>query len=331
MISAYIKGTGEFFPENIVTNTELSKTIDTSDEWIVTRTGIQSRRIAKDDELASDMAYYASKKAIDNAGLKPSDIDYVLFSITYSEQSFPNTAARLQQKLGIDSKCPCLDINAACTGWMYGLELADTLIKSKKYKNILLVGGEKPSAFLDWTDRNTSILFGDGCGAVVVSDNSAQPESKLIDVKTYCDSSHIENLTLVNGGLVSPLKPEDFVDRPGPFKMHMNGKMIFKEAVTTMAQLSADILKENDMTVNDVDWFIPHQANLRIIEAVGQRLEIDPKKVLLNIENYGNTSSATIPSALSRYVDEGKIKPGDKILIAAFGAGLTAASAIFVY
>lgn len=326
-IDTYISGCGEYFPENRVTNKDLMELMDTSDEWIYTRTGIKERRHGLKDELASDMSVYAAKQAIQDASLGVDDIDYILYSITYSEQSFPNTAARLQQKLNIKSSCPCLDINAACTGWLYGLELADSLIKSRKYKNILLVGCEKPSTFLNMKDRNTAVLFGDGCGAVVVSAHESDT-SLLIDIKTKCDSRFIDELSLENGGIRNPITEIDLQKIGGPFNLHMNGKKIFKEAVSTMTMLCNDILEKHNIKIEDIDWLIPHQANSRIIDAVGKKLEISEDKVLLNIENYGNTSSATIPTTLTKYKKNNNIKRGDLILMTSFGAGLTSSAAL---
>lgn len=333
MYRSKIIACGSYHPENIVTNFDLEKKMDTSDKWIKERTGISARRIASDDMCPSDMAYHATKTAIEQSGLDVNDIDLILFSITYSEQSFPNTASALQKKLGITNNCPCLDINAACTGWMYGLDMADTYIKSGKYKNILLVGGEKPSTFLNWDDRNTAILFGDGCGVIVLAraDESAGDKSAFHQIQLECNSKYHGDLALQNGGGLKPFTKADFTDKNYPFDMYMNGKIIFKEAVRTMGRLSKNVLQEENLIINDIDWLIPHQANMRIIETLSKTLEFNPDKILNNIADYGNTSSATIPTVLFEGIESGKIKRGDKILMTSFGAGLTSAAAVLTY
>jgi len=333
MYKSKILGTGKFHPEKVMTNFDLEEMLDTSDQWITERTGIKERRISdpNKEEFPSAMAEYATKIALKEAGLEPNDIDYILFSITYSERSFPNTAASLQKRLGMTNKSPCLDINAACTGWAYGFELADTLIQSGKYKKILLVGCDQSTSFLNYDDRNTAILFGDGCGVVILGQESADSKSEIMATSLACDAEHVEALTLETGGILNPFTKENIGDSDFPQRMFMDGKIIFKNAVRTMASLSVEVLEKSNLTIDDVDWFIPHQANMRIVEAVAKRLEYPLDKVITNIAKYGNTSSATIPSALHEAIVEGKIKRGDKVLIASFGAGLTSAASIFVY
>jgi 3-oxoacyl-[acyl-carrier-protein] synthase III len=331
MSRSKILSCGSYFPKKVISNFDLMKQMDTTDEWIYERSGIKNRRLATSEEMPSDLAYKASVEAIERAGLEVNDIDYILFSITFSEQSFPNTAAKLQDKLGITNNCTCLDINAACTGWMYGLELADILIRSGKYKNVLLVGGEKTSTFVDYHDRNTGFLFGDGCGVTIISATEDSADSKILDVVTECNSTFMQDLVLINGGAIKPFTVEDLEAKEYPHTILMNGKVIFKEAVRTMEKLVRELLERHKLTLEDIDWFIPHQANARIIDALGKRLQIDLDKVFFNIEEYGNTSSATIPTTLYKGIEEGKIKRGDRILMSAFGAGLTSSAAILTY
>jgi len=331
--STKILGSGKCHPSKKLTNNDLSSMMDTSHEWIVERTGIHQRQIADDtkEEWPSVMAYHATLDALKEARLNPNDIELILFSITYSEMNFPNTAALLQQKLGINNMCPCLDINAACTGWTYGMEVADSLIKIGKYKTILLVGADQPSAFLNWEDRNTAVLFGDGCGVVLLGQTSENDPNRILNTMLMADSAHAENLALTNGGIRNPLTPKSFEGRKYPFNLHMDGKLIFKSAIKTMSDLATKILEKENLAISDVDHFIPHQANLRIIEGVAKRLEFPLEKVLMNIADYGNTSSATIPSVLKKFTENGTIKKGDLILMTAFGSGLTAGAILVRY
>ncbi len=326
-----ILGTGKFHPEKIMTNDDLTKMVDTSDEWIVQRTGIKERRIAnvESGEYPSGMAERAARLAIKNAGLEPNDIDFILFSVTLPDTLFPNTASCLQEKLEITNKCACLDINAACTGWVYGLTLANSLVQTGTYKNILLVGTEMASGFNNWEDRNTCVLFGDGSGAVVLSAADKNDESQIIDSILTSDSSKKESLILPAGGAKRPVR-QDVLDENAQW-MSMDGQTVFKNAVKTMASHCTKLLKRNNLTVNDIDWFIPHQANLRIIEATGNLLKCPAEKVIVNVEKYANTSSASIPAALHEAVADGRIKRGDTLLFAAFGAGLTSGATLLKF
>lgn len=323
-----IQGTGKYHPEKVITNEELTKIVDTSDEWIVQRTGIKERRIADlaKDESPSGMAEKAARIAIEQAGLEPNDIDFIMFSVTLPDTLFPNAASHLQEKLGITTKCGCIDINAACTGWVYGLTMANALVQSGTFKNVLLCGTEMTSAFNNWDDRNTCVLFGDGSGAVVLGRAEKNEESQIIDSILTSDSSKKETLILPAGGAKRPVR-QDVLDENAQW-MHMDGQIVFKNAVKTMSSHCAKLLKRNNLTIDDIDWFIPHQANLRIIETAGNLLKCPAEKVIVNVEKYANTSSASIPAALHEAVSDGRVKRGDLVLFAAFGAGLTAGATL---
>lgn len=326
-----ILGTGKYHPEKVLTNEELSKMVDTSDEWIVQRTGIKERRIGsvENDEVPSGMGARAAKIAIEQAGIDPNEIELIMFSTTLPDHMFPNTASVVQHKLGITNKCACMDINAACTGWIYGLTVADALIKTGVYKKILLIGTEMTSNFNNWEDRSTCVLFGDGSGAVVLGASPDENGAKIIDSILTSDSSKRESLILPCGGAVEPVRQKT-LDENRQW-MSMDGQIVFKNAVKTMASHCATLLKRNNMTVEDIDWFIPHQANLRIIETTGQLLKFPADKTIINVEKYANTSSASIPAALHEAFTDGRIKRGDTLLFAAFGAGLTSGATLLKF
>lgn len=326
-----ILGTGSYMPERIVTNNDLAKRIDTSDEWIVERTGIKTRRVAdlSKDEMPSGMAKRATEKALEAANLTANDIDCILFSSTLADQAMPNAASMLQFKLGITNNCPALDVNAACSGWIYLIPMANALIQTGVYKHILVVGSEMLSSFNNWDDRNTCILFGDGCGCAILGRAAENEDSKIYSTVLSSDSSKKDHLTLWAGGSAKKITKE-VIDNNEQW-MTMNGQEIFKAAVKTMTSHAEKVVKDAGLTMGDIDWFIPHQANLRIIEAVGTRFNFPPEKVIINVEKYANTSSATVPVAFDEAVREGKIKRGDNVLFAAFGAGLTAGAIFFKY
>ncbi|HXH30399.1 MAG TPA: beta-ketoacyl-ACP synthase III [Bacteriovoracaceae bacterium] len=326
-----ILGTGSFLPDKILTNHDIAKRVDTNHQWIVERTGIHERRISDPakDETPSGMAAKATLKALEAANLTPNDIDLILFSATIPDMFFPNSGCMLQHKLGITNNCPALDINAACTGWVYALPMADAMIKTGLYKHILVVGSEMTSSFNNWDDRNTCILFGDGCGVAILGRASENEDSQFYSSVLVADSSKREHLILEAGGACKRIT-HDVLEKNEQW-VRMTGQEIFKSAVKTMASLSEKVIKDSGKTMADVDWFIPHQANLRIIEAVGQRFNFPPEKVVVNVDRYANTSSATVPIAMDEFVREGKIKRGDNVLFAAFGAGLTAGAVFFKY
>jgi 3-oxoacyl-[acyl-carrier-protein] synthase-3 len=326
-----IAGVGKYHPSKVMTNDDLAKIVDTSDEWITQRTGIKERRIGdkNKDEIPSGMATKAAEIAIRNSGIDKNDIELIMLSTTLPDTFFPNTASYVQNKLGIESKCACMDLNAACTGWIYGLQLANSLIATGTYKNILLIGVEMTSVFNNWEDRSTCVLFGDGAGATVLTAAEDGDDSKYFQGILGCDGTKGWSLQLPKGAAADVITHE-ILDNKQQF-MTMDGQTVFKSAVKTMVQHSLKILKEQDMTIDDVDWVIPHQANLRIIEAVGQMLKADPNKVIINVDKYANTSSASIPAAMYEAIEDGRIKRGDKILVTAFGSGLTSGAALITF
>lgn len=318
--SIIIKGTGKYVPERIVTNDDLSKIVDTSDEWIFGRSGIKRRRIAADGETTSDMALKASKAAIESAGLTPHDIDLVIVTTVNPDMLFPSTACILQAKLGIRNNIPCFDLEAACSGFVYGMEVATSMMASGRYKNALVVSSEKMSSMLDWKDRSTCVLFGDGSGAVVLT-ASGEENAGILGNVLGADGSDTAMLCMPAGGSAMP--PSERTVREGLHYLKMDGREVFKHAVRIMQEKALEVLDLCGVSAEDVALLIPHQANTRIIETVAKRLKIPSEKVYVNIENYGNTSSASIPIALDEVVRGGKVRKGDLVLLVAFGAGLT--------
>jgi 3-oxoacyl-[acyl-carrier-protein] synthase-3 len=325
-----IIGTGHYVPTKTMTNEDIAKLVDTNNQWILERTGISERRIADPEkEYPSEMAIVAARQAIESAKMSPNDIDLILFSITIPDMFFPNTASILQQKLGITNNCPCLDISAACTGYLYGLGIADSFIKQGHYKNILLIGCEMTSQFNNWEDRSTCILFGDGCGATILGRSEDNSSSDFHQWKLASDSSKKDALMLPKGAAKHPITHEILEKREQ--YVSMDGQQVFKAAVKTMSALCAQVLEQSQLNLDQVDWFIPHQANLRIIEAVGKRLGFPGEKTITNVQKYANTSSASIPIALNEAIRSGTIKRGDRLLFSAFGAGLTSGAIALTY
>jgi len=320
-IKAGILGTGYYLPPTILTNNELEKIIDTTDDWITSRTGIKERHIAV-DETTSDLAAKAALKAISNAGLQPADIDCILLATITPDKPWPATACFVQQKLGLNH-IPAMDISAACSGFVYGLQLARALIVAKTYKKILLIGVEKFSAYLDWQDRNTCVLFADGAGAVVIGQSE---QSEIMGISLGTDGSKADILQTPGFGHINPLSPET-AERKFCF-MQMDGKDVYKNAVERMPQALDEALKQADKSINEMDYFIFHQANLRIIDFMARRYKLPKEKLIINIQNYGNTSAATIPIALAEAIENGVIKPGSLIGMSAFGAGTTWGGAV---
>ncbi|HJD64367.1 MAG TPA: ketoacyl-ACP synthase III [Rickettsia endosymbiont of Sericostoma sp.] len=310
-----ILGCGAYLPERIITNAELSLSVDTNDEWIRSRTGILQRHIAADDEYTSHLAIKASQNAIDDAGLNPASIDLIITCTTTPDNSFPSTASKLQGYLGL-SNVPSFDLQAVCSGFIYGLHVADSLIKSRKYKTILLVGAEKMSSLMDWSDRATCILFGDGAGAVILQ--YSDDNSGIIDSNIYSDGRY-HDILYTDGGVSSNGKTG---------KIKMKGQEVFRHAVEKMSKVAEEILHNNNFTIDDVNHFIPHQANVRIIDAVVERLKINPSKVVKTVAKHANCSAASIPLALASLKSYGNIKKGDLLLFTAIGAGVTWGSAL---
>jgi len=312
-----IIGVGEYLPERILTNADLEKMVDTSDEWITTRTGIKERHLAAKGQAASDLALKAAEQALKNAKLKPEDIELIVVATITGDMPFPSVAAILQNKLGA-TKAACFDISAACAGFVYGISVAQQFISCSTYKNALVIGVEVLSSITDWQDRNTCVLFGDGAGAVVLSE--VKSGRGIISTYLGCDGSKVGILNLPAGGSANPATTETVRNRQHYLKMQ--GNELFKIAVNTMTRAAEIVLKQAGMTFADVDLIIPHQANARIIMAVAKKLGIPEERVYLNIERCGNMSSASTVTALCEAVQEGKVKKGDIILLDAFGAGL---------
>lgn len=311
-----IIGVGEYLPEKILTNADLEKTVDTSDEWITTRTGIKERHLAAVGQAASDLAFEAAQQALKNAKLKAEELDLIIVATITPDMPFPSVASIIQDKLGA-KKAACFDISAACAGFVYGLSVAEKFIACSVYKNALVIGTEVLSSITDWQDRNTCVLFGDGAGAVVLSEVK---KGGIISTYLGCDGSKAGILNMPAGGSRNPATSETVRNRQHYLKMQ--GNELFKIAVNTMTDAAEIVLKQAGMTFADVDLIIPHQANARIIFAVAKKLGIPPERVYLNIERCGNMSSASTVTALCEAVQEGKVKQGDIILLDAFGAGL---------
>ncbi len=315
-IRSHIVGTGYSLPAKVVTNDDLSKMVETSDEWISTRTGIRSRHIASDGEYTSDFCVKAAHMALDNAGMKAEDIDFVIVATVTPDNTFPSTAAKVSKILGIRSGVPAMDVNAACSGFVYASQIADNMIRLGQIKNALVIGAETLSRIVDWTDRNTCVLFGDGAGAAVFcgsEESGKNTDRGILSVKIFADASHYETLCSDSG--VSFNQKSGFV--------HMDGKEVFKMAIPSLVEGVETALNLADLSLSDVDWYIPHQANARIIDSVAKKLGIDENKVIITVDHHGNTSAASIPLALAVSVENGKIKTGDLVAMSSMGAGFT--------
>jgi 3-oxoacyl-[acyl-carrier-protein] synthase-3 len=316
-IYSRIVGTGSYFPEKIMTNQDFEAFLDTNDEWIRTRTGMKERRVAAEGEYTSDMGAKAALAALDMAGLKPTELDGIIVATFTPDTTMPSTGCRIQHKIGAGN-CFSFDLSAACSGFIYGCNIANGLIKSGSAKKILIVGAENLTASMDWRDRGTCILFGDGAGAFVLS---ADSEPGIRSIHTYADGQYGELLKQDNiGSKYLRIYKNDPVE---DHMLQMKGNDIFKIAVRAMTDAAQEAADAAGFAADDIDWVIPHQANMRIIEAVAKRLGVSMEKVVINIQQYANTSAATIPTAFDQYVREGKIKRGDNIVSAAFGGGLT--------
>ncbi len=315
-------GTGGFLPENVVTNADLEKKVDTSDAWIVERTGIRQRHIAVKGQTTCDLAEVAARRAIAAAGMDTRDIDLIIVATTTPDKVFPSTACLLQQRLGI-SGSPAFDIQAVCTGFVYALSIADKFIKTGASKNALVIGAETLSRILDWSDRRTCVLFGDGAGAVVLS---ASDEPGIKSTHLHADGRY-ESLLNVPRGISSGY--EDLI--AGEAFIQMQGTEVFKVAVKTLGRIVDETLAANGLNDSDIDWLIPHQANLRIITATAKKLKMPMDRVILTVAEHGNTSAASVPLALDVAVRDGRVKRGDLLLLEAFGGGFTWGSALVQY
>src|SRR5947208_5146843 len=321
--SVSIVGTGSYVPERVLTNDELSKTVNTSDEWITTRTGIKERRVAAKDEHTSDMATQAARKALEQAKISAADIDLILVATATPDMLFPATACFVQKKIGA-KKAACLDISAACAGFLFGIEIAQQFITTHTHDTVLVIGAEKLTSITNWTDRNTCVLFGDGAGAAVLQHRGRA--HGVISTHIGSDGEYTDILFMPGGGSRCPITREN-VDL-NLVTIHMTGKEVYKQAVTAMLNAAKKALDQAGLSIEDIACVIPHQANLRIIEAIADRLGISRDKIFVNLDRFGNTSAAAVAIALDEANRTGRIKRGDYVLMVVFGGGLTWASTV---
>jgi 3-oxoacyl-[acyl-carrier-protein] synthase-3 len=314
-----IIGTGCYLAEKVLTNDDLSRMVDTSDEWIVERTGIRERRIAPDDISTSDMAVTALKNALEMAAVRPNELDMIILGTVTPDYPMPATAPTIQRKLGITNHCASFDLSAACAGFLYALSVADSMIKQGQARYIGVIGAEVLTRVVDFEDRATCVLFGDGAGAVVVTGDASG--HGMLSSHLFCDGSLAEALQIPSGGSVNPISTEAIEKRQQYIKM--NGREVFKNAVRYLADASFKAFEANNVTADDISLVVPHQANLRILDAVAKRINIPLDKFELNIDRFGNTSSASIPIALDEVVRGAKVKDGDLLLMIALGAGVS--------
>jgi 3-oxoacyl-[acyl-carrier-protein] synthase III len=323
--SIVILGTGAYSPTKVLTNHDLSKIVDTTDEWIVSRTGIRQRHIAGHHEMTSDMAAKAGQAAIANAGLTPADIDLIICATISPDMPMPSTACLVQMKLDVPAHSVCFDIKAACSGFIYAMDVARSMLSTGRYHHALIIGAEKLSSLTDWEDRNTCVLFGDGAGAAVLS-RSPRHKAGIIACDLGAEGREHDLLMIPGGGCLHPASAHSIQHRQHFIKM--KGREVFKHAVRVMAQATREILEQNHFTPDQIACVIPHQANLRIIETLSKDLEIPLERFFINLDRHGNTSAASIPLALDEARRTGRIRQGDLTILVAFGAGLTYGSAL---
>ncbi len=319
-IRSEIIGHGSYTPKKVLTNDDMAKIVETNDEWITTRTGIKARCIVE-NETTSDMAFEAAKMAMDNAGIAAEDLDLIVLATVCPDNTTPSTAAKVAARLGVKVGTPAFDISAACSGFVYALTMADNMMRLGQIKTALVIGAESLSKITDWTDRNTCVLFGDGAGAIVIrarEGNGTAQDVGVLSTKIYADGTHYEDLKTTGG--VSSTQTTGFIT--------MDGKEVFKFAVNALTQAAEAAMEAAGVETKDVDWLIPHQANIRIIDVVGEKLGLPKEKVIVNIAGHGNTSAASIPLALSENISSGVIKKGDMVVLSAMGAGFTWGGAI---
>jgi 3-oxoacyl-[acyl-carrier-protein] synthase-3 len=320
MASVIIAGVGSYAPPKVLTNHDLSKMVDTSDEWIFSRSGIRERRIAAADEACSDLAIKAATAALADAKMKPSDIDLLIVATASPDTPLPSTACYVQHKLGVPAHATCFDIAAACSGFLYALEIAYGQLLTNRYKRALIIGAEKLSSVTDWTDRTTCVLFGDAAGAAVLH-KVDQPGIGILGSDLGADGEFADNLYISAGGSRRPADAKSVEERAHCIRM--NGREVFKSAVRVMETVAREMMEQHNLTPDQINLVIPHQANIRIIESLASNLKVPMERVYVNLDRYGNTSSASIPLALDEARRAGRIKPGDLTLLVAFGAGLT--------
>jgi 3-oxoacyl-[acyl-carrier-protein] synthase-3 len=322
LIFSRIMATGSYLPERVMTNAELERMVDTSDDWIRERTGIRERHIVAENESTCDLAERAARAALESAGVDASELDLIVVGTTTPDKIYPATACRLQARLGANG-CTAFDVQAVCTGFIYALGIADKFIKAGGVKRALVVGADTHSRLLDWSDRQTCILFGDGGGAAVLEPGDAPG---IFSTHLHADGSY-EDLLYVDGGVPRGAG----VISEGNAYTKMRGNEVFKVAVRTLRRIVAEALEANDMSPSDIDWLIPHQANIRIIEATARKLDIPADRVVVTVAEHGNTSAASVPLALDVAVRDGRVKRGDVVLLEAFGGGFTWGSALIRY
>ena len=318
MRRSVIAGVGSALPRRQVTNEELAKTVDTTDEWIVERTGIRSRYIAAEDETTASLATHAARRALDHAGVTPADIDLIVLATATPDQTFPSTATKVQAALGIND-CIAFDVHAVCTGFLYALSVADSMLRSGNAAKALVIGAETFSRLLDWEDRATCVLFGDGAGALVLS--AEDTDSGILSTKLHADGRH-NDLLFVDGG-------PSTTGTVG--KLRMKGREVFRHAVVNLANVLNEVLSDVGLTPADVDWVVPHQANQRILDATAKKLGLPPEKVVVTVDQHANTSAASVPLALDTAVRDGRIKRGDIVVLEAMGGGFTWGAAALRY
>lgn len=323
VIEAVIAGVGAFLPEREVSNNDLTKIVDTTDEWIRTRSGIEKRHFASEDQATSDLAAAAAQRALDHAGLFPEDIDLIIVATVTPDKTFPATAVYVQEKLGIPSG-PAFDVSAACAGFLYALTTAKGFVSSGQARHALVIGADKLSCFLDWTDRSTCVLFGDGAGALVISGEeklAAAPSRGILDTFLCADGRLADHLYADGGPSTTATVGH----------VRMNGREVFRNAVEHISDAVLQVTSKAGLKPHHIDWFVPHQANIRIIEACAKKIDLDPAKVVMTIAGHGNTSSASIPLAFDVAVRDGRIKRGQLLVFAALGGGLAWGSALIRY
>lgn len=322
MAYSKIIGTGSYLPEKILTNHDLEKMVETSDEWIQERTGIKERHIAAEGETTSDLGVAAARRAMEMAGKTKDDIDLIIVATTTADKVFPSTACLIQKRLDIHG-CTAFDIQAVCTGFIYALGVADNFIKAGTVKTALVIGAETFSRIVDWEDRDTCILFGDGAGAVVLE---ASEEPGILSTHLHADGSY-EHLLCVPCGISEGY---DLLKK-GEAYVYMKGNEVFKMAVNTLGKIADETLAANNFDKSDIDWLVPHQANIRIIKATAKKLKLPMDKVVVTVDKHGNTSAASVPLALDTAVRDGRIKKGESVMLEAFGGGFTWGSALFIF
>jgi 3-oxoacyl-[acyl-carrier-protein] synthase-3 len=321
VIYSRIIGTGRHLPEKVVTNADLEKILDTTDEWIRSRSGIERRHVAGEGEGTTDLCEHAARAAIEAAGIKPEEIDMIVVGTTTPDQVFPNAGVLLQHRLGIHG-CAAFSIEAACTGFIYALAIADKFVQTGTAKTVLVVGAETITRMIDWSDRATAVLFGDGAGAVVLR---ADSEPGLVSTHLHADGQY-KDLLYFPSGVGTGMKPVG-----GENSIQMKGNEVFKVAVNTLGRIVDETLEANGLDKHDIDWLIPHQANIRIIQATAKKLDMPMDRVIMTVQDHGNTSAASVPMALDVAVRDGRIKHGDLLLLEAFGGGFTWGSALVLW